>query len=517
MDKHDKKWQENAKIFKDYIKELELIPNTETVYNGFELGKWLSSQISLYKKGKLSNDKINTLNSIYIDWTKIKNVNTIINDIVWECTAELLREFIEEYEHLPESHYNYKGFDIYGWLTAQRRLYNTHKLSEYRINILNDIDSSILYYYTPIEEIWEDRANELRQYLKEFGKMPYRHDIYYHGFYIGDWLYKQRSAYERGKLSEKKLNILNSIYKDWYIPIGGIERVDNTWEINASKLEEYVNEFNKLPYGNIRYKYLNVGNWLESQRLLYKKGELSNDRVNRLNSINRYWIINNRSLNDEEWYKGIKILIDYKAIFNKLPDDDTIYNGFKLGEWLNDLRQKYKIDRSHFYKYKNDILTLLDKYWYLSDDDIEWNNKIKSLKEYIKKHKSLPDEDSDLGKWYIDQKTKYDNDELYLYRKTDISDIHNLLLSLLKKEEGQQETNTKFKNKNYDEWWDNNVTLVEEYIAKFNKLPYVGDIYKGFNIGTWFMDQMWYVFNHDNKLDEYKTCRIRNIINSINL
>ena len=60
---------------------------------------------------------------------------------------------------------------------------------------------------------------------------------------------------------------------------------DNQWDATFTILQEYVEDNNCLPRRRTTYKGCNIGRWLESQKIAYAKGKLSQYREEKLRSI----------------------------------------------------------------------------------------------------------------------------------------------------------------------------------------------------------------------------------------
>lgn len=209
------------------------------------------------------------------------------NDIKWEEKFNLLKEYLEEYGKLPPTGYTiYKGVDIGHWCSKQRHLFkgkSKRTLTSDRIAKLNSInfvwDVNIAY--------WDSVFELLKEYLEEFGEFP-KQDTIYKGVRIGAWCNDQRQKYKnnhkRGNLTEYKINKLDSINFVWDI-------ADNSWNTYFELVKEYKEKYGKIKKDTI-YKGYNIGSWCDRQRQVFKgnqKGNLTEDRINKLNSIGFEW------------------------------------------------------------------------------------------------------------------------------------------------------------------------------------------------------------------------------------
>jgi hypothetical protein len=257
--------------------------------------------------------------------------------------------------------------DCIYWIQDQRRDYFNKNISQERIKRLESIpwwswdvdkhwekmyhESVMMISKTGIEKIsddtfvysWckrmksnHDRLHEFQKILLEFIPgwdwrsdqslwMTTYHELLYHSTIRTDliiekrirnirpeknrrrikrWVNKQRSNYENDKIAKYKIELLESIPGwNWYISIrqGWMVRYDNVLKI--------VNETGKMP-GRVKNKHT-LANWITSQRTLYRRGLLSNKKIELLEKIpGWFWSLHNREKWDEKVDEAMKAHMD---------------------------------------------------------------------------------------------------------------------------------------------------------------------------------------------------------------
>ena len=110
--------------------------------DGVKLGTWINTQTASYKNNTLSQEKIELLELIGIEWKSNKNEEK------WNRNYEYSRKYYEEYGNLNIP-YNFKTLDginydqngirLGTWIERQRTLYKNNKLSRVKIDLLNNI------------------------------------------------------------------------------------------------------------------------------------------------------------------------------------------------------------------------------------------------------------------------------------------------------------------------------------------------------------------------------------------
>ena len=249
-------------------------------------------QRSTYKKGKLPQDRVDRLVGIDFDWTPPRGGTK--RD--WETR---FKELVQYKAKHGDCDVPAKQGQLGRWVANHRATYKKGKLPQDRINRLVGID----FEWTPPigrKGDWETRFNELVQYKAKHGdcNVPLRQGQ------LGRWVNKQRFNYKKGELSQGRIHRLDGIGFDWTLTIGGprkkkppssisksLSRNERSrpqvpWETRFNKLVQY-----KAKHGdcNVPQRQGPLGTWVSKQKTNYRKGKLSQDRVDRLNAIGFDW------------------------------------------------------------------------------------------------------------------------------------------------------------------------------------------------------------------------------------
>ena len=308
-DYNESNWQNIFKELKEYVKENgnSRVPKSNKI-----LREWMSGQRKNYKGGKLSKERIDlleTLSGWYWD----------SNELVWQDKYEELKKYIEENgdSRLPQSHQT-----LGGWVSTQRCTYKVGKLSRERIDLLETLSG---WYWDPNELVWQDKFEELEKYAKENGnaRVPKSHQT------LGIWVVHQRSTYNRGELSKERIDLLEGI-NGWIWDI-----FKSIWHDKFEELKDYVKENGDT---RVPRTHQSLGVWVKDQRIAYKSGKLSKERIDLLEGING-WIWD---IFKSIWHDKFEELKDYvKENGNtKIPRRYP-----SLGEWVSTQRSSYKVGK----------------------------------------------------------------------------------------------------------------------------------------------------------------------------
>lgn len=129
-----KDWENTFKVLCDYYNEYGniLIPRSK-IYKDINLGTWIAIQRNNYKKGTLSKDRIIRLENIKMSWD--------IKEELWEEIYSYLSDYKKKYGNLNVPiNYKINKKNIYSWCSTQKTLFNKNKLSQYRIDKLNELN-----------------------------------------------------------------------------------------------------------------------------------------------------------------------------------------------------------------------------------------------------------------------------------------------------------------------------------------------------------------------------------------
>ena len=127
---------------------------------------------------------------------------------------------------------------------------------------------------------WETRFNELIKYKAEHGDCNVPRS---RGQLLATWVHKQRANYRKRKLSQNRIDRLNSIDFSWKLK----EAVSTVpWETRFDQLVQYQTKHGDC---NVTRKQVKLGNWVHHQRKTYMADLLPQDRINRLNGIGFEW------------------------------------------------------------------------------------------------------------------------------------------------------------------------------------------------------------------------------------
>ena len=90
--------------------------------------------------------------------------------------------------------------------------------------------------------------------------------------------HKQRKLNRRGTIVQERKEMLDKIGFIW-------DASTEIWEQKFQVFTRFFHEYGRVPKSQEMYEDINVGNWYTRQVMLYKKGELSEEQIERFNEI----------------------------------------------------------------------------------------------------------------------------------------------------------------------------------------------------------------------------------------
>ena len=403
-------WEENyMDVEKYYKKHGDLnIPQKYEV-NGRKLRKWLSNQRKLRKKGMLTDDQINKLNKLGMQWQI---------PCTWEEVFLKADEYYKKYgDLLVPIDYEVDNYCLGSWISHQRKLKKENKLSEEKIEQLNSIGMVWQVNYS-----WDENYMYAEKYYKKYGNLdiPQKYEV--NGRKLGDWLSDQRKFKKSGNLTDDQINKLNKLGMQWQILY--------SWDENYKCAEKYYKEHGNLKVP-IYYKDEDycLGAWIRSQRKLNKKNKLSKEKIDKLNSIGMIWQVNYTW--DENYMYAEKY---YKEYGNLEVPKNYIVDGVKLGKWIENQKKNFKnlsqkkvikLNNIGITSHENVVINSLnpkkiENKKVNTQEELIWYKNYTNALQYFQLNQNLAVSDDysfnelNLGKWLKEQRDKYLNNDLSL-------------------------------------------------------------------------------------------------------
>ncbi|MEK9658299.1 MAG: helicase associated domain-containing protein [bacterium] len=190
-------WDSMYLALKEYMSTYHSMPK-----KGHLLSHWCQRQRQAKKTCKLTQDRIKALDDIGFSWSNYSS---------WQQNFELLRDYIQQYQHMPDQRVSYKEVRLGAWAQMQRMLAKKNKLSADQLGCLK----SCGFVLDPLAEAFQHSVDQLRRFIHQKKKWPASSSSDPNEKKLGKFCERQRQAYKKGKLSKDRIALLDEIGFKW--------------------------------------------------------------------------------------------------------------------------------------------------------------------------------------------------------------------------------------------------------------------------------------------------------------
>ena len=194
----------------NYISEkgIDAITNNVVCSDGYNLGKWISNCKSKYKNGKLEKKHITHFQQLGISFEAVDS---------WEERYQELKSYLKESNvtSVLKGTIDKNGYDLYYWVSDQRRAYKSGKLTQEQMQKLDDIgypfyaDSSSRQ--NKLQERWLKKYKIVLEYSESHKGEHTAKAVVYKGVPIVSWLSNQQVQFKKGNMIPERIELLQKI------------------------------------------------------------------------------------------------------------------------------------------------------------------------------------------------------------------------------------------------------------------------------------------------------------------
>ena len=264
--------------------------------NGFNLGQWVRTRRRDYKRGLLSDDRIDKLES-FPDWSwGIQNdawQQNYDNLMLRLKTRSILE--IERSRRVSSESIDYK---LAFWIVAQKSKYLAHlSHSTMAMKRANPLTSEQIMSLERIEgwswdrnaDAWKSHLNAIKDFLINHQFEDIKPTTQHNGLNLGRWLSKQRGYFKAGRLDSSKVKVLQDIGFTLLENSRGTRSnvsLESLWERGFNELLVYENaNGHSNPSQSESIDEFPIGIWVSKQRTAYKKKKMDAGRIARLEAL----------------------------------------------------------------------------------------------------------------------------------------------------------------------------------------------------------------------------------------
>lgn len=320
------------------------IPGVLDVIEDKKIGVWVATQRACYKKGLLTKEKVESLQSLDgWSWSPI--------DELWKQGYSALEVFYEENEstRVPSGYVTSSGLKLGMWVKTRRLDYSRNILTPEKVASLEKFSD---WSWDPNQDDWANNYRDLCAVLKTFtlkeveaARNNQNSEKLNSIKHLSAWISAQRRNYlywkqnENGgenrypRITPRQIEMLEGIVGwSW-------NRREDRWRVSYKVLKDYLSErsFQSITPATM-HQGVNIGKWLVKQRGLIKNGKLPQIKLRLLEEIG--WV---QSPFDEQWNSAYSSLVKYCQLNGTgYVPQKTVFEGARLGSWVSTQRIAYK-------------------------------------------------------------------------------------------------------------------------------------------------------------------------------
>ena len=266
-------WEEAFAALEKFGEENgHLIVGKDIMAGGMKLDSWAIRQRQFKNKGQISPLQIKRLNSIGFSWDPRTES--------WEQAFTALEKFHnrERHSNVPDNHIE-NGIQLGSWISVQRLLKKKGKLAHDRVRRMNNLG----VVWDVLSEQWEQAFSAAKKFYKRERHWDIPDDHIEDGVKIANWVGVQRGARNKGKLSQDRLMRLDAVGFSW-------DPRSQKWEMRFELLEQFQKREGhcRVPQG-LKVDKFNLGSWVNHLRVAKKRGQLTPERIKRLDGLSFTW------------------------------------------------------------------------------------------------------------------------------------------------------------------------------------------------------------------------------------
>ncbi len=467
--------------------ELE-VPKRYKTAEGYSLGNWLHTQRKVRSGeqfGRLDEERIAKLDEIGMRWESYR-------DLAWERYFEEAKRYFEENGNLDiKALYVTKNGVRLGswisWLRSKRKNSQADScLSSERIARLDGIG---MIWDQP-DYAFERNYSAALAYYRLHGDLDVPAQCTFNGVKLGVWMRNLRTSVNgknrRLRITDEQISRLDQIGMLWE------DKPTLLWNKGFSRAKAYYEKYGDL-YIPVTYKNEDgyaLGKWLYRQREIYRKGELTKERVALLDSIGMDWGYT-RTNDWDTCFEYVEKFFKDNGNLNIPPDYKV--DGIWLNKWLNEQKQIYLGKRQGKSLTEEQIakLEVIGMHWGSASQQA-WDNQYAKLLQWYEAQGDIDiPKRHTLSNWLNVQRKKYRSGELSPKQIDKLTKLGMVW--------------------EFDDGWENGFAHAKGYIEQSEEayIPSTHVCDDGYKLGSWWKNQQ-YKFK-SGKLDLDRVARLEGL------
>jgi superfamily II DNA or RNA helicase len=399
VERSTRRWEYMFGVLERYAAQFGTAqPPEDWKENGEGLGHWVGTQRQYRRRGLLTVRQQGLLEALpHWSWN--------VSASRWEKAFAIMIAYTSRVGHAsPPALWIEGAFKLGRWASKQRAAYAAERLPRGRIRQLESLPG---WVWTAVPDAWTEGYESLVRFTKREGSARPPSSWVESGFRLGRWVVRHRRLHRRGKLTEDRARLLESL------PGWVWNSKDAVWMEHFEALRSFAErKGHTRPHALWREGSIRLGQWVTVQRSFRRRGMMSPERATKLEALPGWtW-----EPYMADWKAGLDALREYVSESGVAQlSAKSVRSGFRLGAWVSERRSEYK--RGTLAEDKVRVLEAFPG-WSWEPQKGKWTVLFRALETYCRRegHAAPPyshlEDGMRLGAWVYRQREAQSNKQL---------------------------------------------------------------------------------------------------------
>ena len=349
-------WEMKRQLLFEFCDKYQRYPQSREIYKDYSLGGWFRTQKKIIKSYEdESYIKLSENTHIRIELNRSLE-EKLKNKLSFEECREILFDFCIKNNRTPHQKEQYKELNIGSWFSRIKTKIKTVEDDLYIKFSENNIVKQELNKFLGIIDPWMKWKELLFQFCIENNRIPSKKDIF-NDIKIGIWFQHQKKYIKSIddetyiKLSENEL-IKSELNRYIYDKEKNIDKVKLSFDEWKILLFEFCTKNNRVPNIDEKYKDMNLGTWIQNQKIKIKS--TTDDIYLKLVEniiVKEYLDLFQRKMSELFTFDKWKdLLFEFCKENHTAPQRREVYKEKNLGVWFQRQKTLTKTFNDDIYK-----------------------------------------------------------------------------------------------------------------------------------------------------------------------
>jgi hypothetical protein len=287
------------------------------------LGNWIGTQRADWKRGKLSSERISRLEA-FPSWSWDPFADT------WDLNFEAVQAFRAKHNRWPSQSGSGEEGVLARWVRKQRTGWKKDMLSPDRIKRLEALPG---WSWDQLTDKWDQTFAAVLAFRGKHNRWPSQSGSGEERV-LAIWVGMQRTGWKKDMLSPDRIKRLEAL------PGWSWDPLTDKWDQTFAAVLAFRGKHNRWPLADATGAEDVLARWISNQRKVWKMGELSLDRIKRLEALPGWswdrWA--------DTWDQNFEAVQAFHAKHNRWPLGSGSGEEDVLARWISKQRMKWKKD-----------------------------------------------------------------------------------------------------------------------------------------------------------------------------